>query len=113
MTFVPNEAGIKLLFTDTTGLLAQHLEATGDAIVVLTQETIGDQWPVGRLNPPAGPPFRRSGDMQASIRSNHARVAGDSMEVDVTVDAAHRGFNYPELLLQRGYQFVDLGSLQG
>ena len=118
-----NQAGFDRFLTDTNGQLANTLEEIGDAVAVLAQETVGVDRPEPRalvgplywgrqaLNPEPGPPFLRSGDLQASIRATPAELTSDGLQVSVIADAAHRGFAYPFWLLQNGYRFVDLERL--
>ena len=114
MTFVPNPTGLKLLFTNPNGGIARHLEDIGERIALLSQATVGveySRWTQGN-NPPPGPPYRRTGDLQQSIRSTPAIVYGDSVEVNVVADPSHRGFSYSLWLRKQGYEFVDLQRLQ-
>lgn len=108
-----NAAGFERFLTDTNNGLARDMEAVGEAIAIAAQENVGTQWPVGASNPPPGPPYRRTGDMQASIRATPAVVHGPTMEVNVIVDSTHRGFAYPFWLRSQGYEFVDLSSFSG
>lgn len=113
-TFDFNEAGFLHFLTDTNGNLARTLEGVADAVVVAAQENVGRQRPGWvTLNAPPGPPYRRTGDLQNSIRATPAIVFGPSIEVNVIADAAHRGFPYPIWLRSEGYEFVDLASFEG
>jgi hypothetical protein len=113
VTFVPNEAGIKLLFTDTTSPLAYLMVVVGDRIVDSSKQYVGINWPGGKSDPPQ--PFKRSGNLQDSIRATEPLLIGDEMQVLVIADPANErdGFLYAPWLRERGYEFVDLGSLQG
>lgn len=109
-----NEAGIIHLFTDTDGGIARSLEDTGEAVAIAAQENVGSQFTARfSLNPPPGPPMRRSGDLQNSIRSTPAIVVTGGMEVNVVADSSHRGFAYPIWLRAQGYKFVNLESFAG
>lgn len=111
-SFVYNPSFLEHFLTDTDNGLARDLEATGEAIAVAAQENVGTQYPPGAVNPAPGPPYRRTGDLQASIRPTPATVFGPTMEVNVVADATHRGFAYPIWLRFQTYQFVDLSSFQ-
>lgn len=111
--FVFNTLGFERFVTDTNNDLARDLESIGEAIAVAAQENVGTQFPIGATNPPPGPPYRRTGDMQASIRSTPAVVTGPTMEVHVVADATHRGFVYPFWLRSQGYELVDLATFSG
>lgn len=103
--FVFNEPGFEHFVTDTSGQLAAILFTIGETIAIAAQETLGVQFP-GGPNPAPGPPYRRTGDLQNSIRATHPHVTGLGMQVDVIANSAHRGFAYPQWLLYQGYQFV-------
>lgn len=111
--FIFNAAGFEHFLTDTNNGLARDLEAVGEAIAIAAQENVGTQWPVGAINQPPGPPYRRSGKLQDSIRSTPAVVHGPTMEVNVIADATNRGFAYPIWLRFQTYEFVDLASFSG
>ena len=114
MTFVPNPTGIKLLFMNPAGGIARHLESVGEAVAVLSQETVGVEYQ--RFSQGTyqlgDPPYKRSGDLQRSIRSTPALVYGETVEVNVVADPSHRGFAYALWLRAQGYKFVDLQKLQ-
>ncbi len=112
-TFEFNALGFEAFVTNTGGLLAQDLEDIAEAVAVAAQENVGTQWSRLALNPAPGPPYRRSGDLQNSIRATPATVFGGTMESSVVADSAHRGFPYPLWLRIQGYEFVDLASFQG
>lgn len=108
-----NEAGLTVLFTDPDGGIARTLEDTGEAIAIAAQENVGTGFTTRfGTNPPPGPPLKRTGDLQNSIRSTPAIVYGGTLEVNVVADAAHRGFAYPLWLRYQGYEFVNLESFQ-
>ncbi len=109
MSFVFNPAGLLALTTNPAGGIARELEQQGDRIVVAARGYVGTQWPGGPSAPPQ--PFRRSGDLQASIRRTEARVVSGVLQVQLVADAAHGGYLYPDLLRQNGFQFVDLDAL--
>lgn len=103
-----NEAGLLHLFTDLDSPLARRLEDVADRLAAQAKETVGDQWPPGTENPPGSIPFRRSGDLQNSIRSTPPFVLSASLEVDVVASASHRGFDYVIWLQEQQYRFIDL-----
>lgn len=115
-------ANFERMMTDTNGPLAEVLTRTAEAITVAAQETVGIDRPEPRaLQPPLyygrealngapGPPYRRSGDLQASMRPSQPYLQG-TVVVDVVADAVHRGFAYSHWLLQEGYLFVDLQAI--
>ena len=111
-SFVFDQAGFTHFLTDTNNDLARALEDTAEAIAVAAQENVGTDYSRFALNPPPGPPYRRTGDLQASIRATPATVFGPAMEANVICDATHRGFPYPLWLRIQGYQFVDLASFE-
>ncbi len=113
--FVFNEAGFHHFLTDTSGELAHTLEGIAEAVAVKAQENVGRDWSGSHVasNPPPGPPYRRSGDLQASIRATPATVFAGVMESAVIADATHRGFAYPIWLRIQGYRFVDLEGIAG
>ena len=108
-----NEASFHHFMTDTSGELAHTLEDIAGAIAVKTQETVGTDWfgSHAASNPPPGPPYRRTGDLQASIRATPATVFAGVMDASVIADAVHRGFPYPLWLRVQGYRFVDLEGI--
>lgn len=108
-----NETAFQHFMTDTTGELAQTLEDIAEAVAVKAQETVGTEWAGQHVatNPPPGPPYKRSGDLQASIRATPATVFAGTMESAVIADASHRGFPYPLWLRIQGYRFVDLEGI--
>lgn len=103
--------------TDPNGGVARELTRQGQRVVVASQQYVGRDVPgsFGRQwrNPAPGPPLRRTGDLQASIRATEPRVVNGVLQVQVLADAAHRGYVYPQLLQERGYLFVDLDSMGG
>jgi len=109
MSFVPNVAGLEFLFTNPTGGIADELSAQGDRLVAVSRDYLGTQWPGGPSSPPQ--PFRRSGDLQASIRATEPRVVDSVLQVQLVADATHRGWAYPFVLRERGFQFIDLDVL--
>lgn len=107
-----NTVNFERMMTDTNGPLAEILVRTAETVVVAAQETVGRDW-YGEhkaTNPPPGPPYRRTGDLQQSIHATPPFIEG-VVTVDVVADAVHRGFAYPHWLLQQGYLFVDLQAL--
>ena len=108
-SFVFNEAGFREMITDTTGGIANELEQQGERIVTAAQGYVGTQWPGGPSSPPQ--PFRRSGDLQASIHAIEPLVIGGVLQVQIWADAVHGGVVYPLILREKGFQFVDLESL--
>ncbi len=112
--FVPNTTGLDLLMTRNP-LLANELERIGDRVVTETKINLGRQVPLvfrsSWRNPPPGPPHRRTGDLQQSVRREDARVVGGVLTVDCVADAVHRGWYYDQVLRERGYEFVNLSSI--
>jgi hypothetical protein len=117
--FRPNFEGISLLLTNPKGGIARELERVGDRVVVETKINLGRQAPNyfrsafgGTLrNPPPGPPHRRSGDLQSSVRREDARIEQGTLVVECVAPAVHRGWYYDQELRRRGYKFVDLGQI--
>ena len=111
MTFVPNPAGLKLLFTNPNGGIARELERVGDRVVVATKTNLSRPYDRRSLNPAPGPPQLRTGDLRESVRREDARVIGDTLVVDCVAPAVHRGWFYDQVLRERGYEFVDLNQI--
>ena len=111
-TFVFDQAGFTSFLTDTNNALARTLEDTAEAIAVSAQENVGTQIMRFAPNPAPGPPYRRTGDLQASIRATSVIVFGPTMEANVICDATNRGFPYPIWLRINGYEFVNLASFE-
>lgn len=112
--FVFNEGAFTAFVNDPGGPIAGILSDIAEAAVVNAQETVGTDWFGSHqaTNPPPGPPYRRTGDMQASIRATPPFQGRDGViEVDAVVDAVHRGFPYPVWLLIQGYRFLDVEAL--
>lgn len=110
-----HQSSFLALVNDPDGGVARALLEEGERVVTASREYVGTQWSGGRSDPPQ--PFRRSGDLQASIRAERPRVIDGVIQVQVVADAAHRGWLYPQILregadpLRGPYQFVDLDSL--
>lgn len=61
-------------------------------------------------NPPPGPPEMRSGDMVNSIEISEPTFNPiNGFNVFIFCEAYHRGFNYPQHLVDQGYQFSPFG----
>lgn len=61
-------------------------------------------------NPPPGPPYRRTGDLIASLGVHPPTRDEKGLVVYGTATARHGGWLYPEILIQRGYRFLPLGD---
>lgn len=77
----------------------------GPPILGRGASTVRNTW---SPNPPPGPPYRRSGDLIASLGFTPAIREGRWLVSYGTAPATHGGFLYPELLRQRGYKFLPL-----
>jgi hypothetical protein len=53
----------------------------------------------------------RTGDLQASVRREDARVVGDTLVVECVAPAVHRGWYYDQVLREKNYEFVDLNQI--
>ena len=112
MSVVLIEQGIReLLHSREIGL---ELERQGARIAQGIKAYIGTPypgWPA--LNPPPGPPMRRTGDLQRSVRQTVALADADGMYVLVIGQAEHRGYRYANELIRRNYRFVTDAILRG
>lgn len=126
MNITIDEAAIKRLAREPGGGIALAVEETAQAFVEDAQRTLsvpqvysgfvtvmkgGVFRRVGRAfpNPPPGPPRRRTGDLQRSIRWTRGGL--DPAAVYVISDAAtssnyHDNVNYSALLRSQGYKFL-------
>ncbi len=111
MSFVPNEAGLELLFSTANLPLTREIVDQGERVAAASREHVGTDWPGGYSNGPA--PFRRTGNLQDNIFVTYPFDTPDGPSVNVCNDAVHRGYNYPNayLRLERGFTLVDLDSL--
>jgi len=111
--YVDHDAALKALVNNPEGGVARELQRVGDRIADLARESIGTDWVRGVLNPPPGPPKRRSGDLQNSIRREDAVTTTDGLAVYVTASSEHRGADYSLILRGQGYVFLDLDQIGG
>lgn len=109
--FVFDYLSFEAFVNNPVGPVARVLEREGDRIVVAAQGYVGIQWPGGKSDPPQ--PFRRSGELQSSIRALEPLVIGGELQVILWADPVNdrTGFAYAPWLLDRDYQFVDLDAL--
>lgn len=127
MSIMIDEAAIRRLATEPGGGIALAVEETAQAFVEDAQRTLSidvvytgyfssqvegvfRRFPRSAPNPPPGPPRRRTGDLQRSIRWTRD-PAIDPAAVYVISDAAtssHRHDNpdYSALLRSQGYKFL-------
>jgi hypothetical protein len=109
--FVFDYLSFEAFVNNPIGPIARRLSEEGDRIVVAAQGYVGTQWPGGPSSPPQ--PFRRSGELQATIRALEPLVIGGELQVILWADPTNErdGFAYAPWLRERGYQFVDLDAL--
>jgi hypothetical protein len=91
-----------------SGGIVRHLERRGEMVADIAQERLNVPWPPAASIP--GPPHRRTGDLRASV---HTQTLFDASGVAVFVvaDAKHHGLDYPGILRERGYQFINEADL--
>ena len=78
-------------------------------LLSLARATLSNPWPGGRGPfPPPGPPYLRTGELRDSLEVVDVPGSGPGRgpETDVVATAVHRGWNYGEILRDRGYQFL-------
>ena len=109
LTILP---GMAMLLESPAGPVARELERVGDAVVAATKENLNDPYDRRTLNPPPGPPKRRTGDLLNSVRREDARLMEGRLEVVCVAPAVHRGWYYDQELRKRGYKFVDLDMVR-
>ena len=106
-------AGFVALFANPNNEIARFVEGQGDRVVDATKQNLGTPYRRPFLNPPPGPPQKRSGDLQGSVMRRSATVGAEGLEVLVTSSAEHRGADYSRILRDREYEFINLEALQG
>jgi hypothetical protein len=113
MSVVFLDAEFDAFVNDISGPIANELER------VATVAVLPDAWALldrpwagwGDLNPPPGPPRKRTGDLQDSLEVIPAVVAlnltGDlGVAVYVAADPEHNGFKYALHLREQGYKWL-------
>jgi hypothetical protein len=109
--FVFDDVAFEAFVNNPVGGIAKQLSEEADRIVVAAQAYVGTQWPGGLSSPPQ--PFRRSGELQATIRALEPLVIGGELQVLVWADPTNPrdGFGYAPWLMEQGFRFVDLDAL--
>lgn len=79
----------------------------GGPVLQLAREELSRPWPgpPGPF-PPPGPPYLRTGDLRDSLAITSTPGPGGRTDWVVIPTAIHRGVNYGEILLGRGYRFL-------
>lgn len=103
VTLVYNEGAFQALAHSRE--IGMELERHGARIATGIKSLIGVQYP-GGPNPAPGPAYRRTGDLQDSVRPTPALADEQSLYVVVFADARHGGHLYATTLAERGYVFV-------
>lgn len=111
--FVVSPKGWNDLFLNPTSEIAEFLEELGEKIAEAARQTLGDPYVRGQLNPPPGPPKRRTGDLQASVKSEPPIIEEGAITINVTASSIHRGADYAIILRNQGYEFVNLELIRG
>lgn len=103
--------GMALLLESPVGPVGRELERVADVVVAATKENLNDPYDRRTLNPPPGPPKRRTGDLLTSVRREDARLLEGRLAVVCVAPAVHRGWYYDQILRQRGYKLIDLETV--
>lgn len=107
------EAELEIAVRDSQ-LMGDELKRQAQRIVEKTQVNLGVQYLPPERNPAPGPPRRRTGDLQDSIRTTGRNLEGN---VEVVALATHGGWPYPRTLLEGGsrtgqYKFITEADLE-
>ena len=105
-----NEVNLAAFLYDPAGGVSKFMETViAPDILALAKLTISRPFPGhgprGTRFPPPGPPYLRTGDLQASL-SITATPGPTGTEYDIVTNAVHRGVNYGLILKARGYHFL-------
>lgn len=107
---VIDDAALAALLNSPTGPIANEVARVANTTVLaIAQATISRPWAgsYGPTNPPPGPPLLRTGDLRNSLTAiSVPGGSGIGAEVDIVPLAIHRGKNYGQILLARGYRFL-------
>lgn len=102
-----HDIAISDLIYDPGGGIARECYAQAQiSLLPIAQAALSRPWP-GGLGPfpPVGPPYLRTGELRDSLRVVET-VGPSGPEADIVPTAIHRGVNYGEVLLKRGYRFL-------
>lgn len=105
-SFSFNEVALDALLNSPTGPLADEMRRVANTTLLeIARNYINRPWPggYGPINPPPGPPYRRTGDLRDSLT---VESSPSSPEATIVPTAIHRGANYGEILKNRGYRFL-------
>lgn len=106
------EAGIEEMATQPNGAVAHACNALAQQFAEDARATLGVQKSGNYPNPAPGPPRRRSGDLQRSIKVAPPEIDSEGLVVYVISDASianhgdPRGPYYTRWLLDHGYKFL-------
>lgn len=114
------QAGIVETVNDPLGGIARELERQGDRVVEATQASLSIPASREILNPPPGPPHKRSGQLHDSVQRTDADVGDEGLiEVLVTAEATSpKGARYdlilrdPALSGRDPYEFITEAELE-
>lgn len=105
--FVFNEAALQVLLTDPVGPVANEVRRVARGpILAAVRESLSRPYVRGQLNPPPGPPRRRTGDLIEGLKFDDD-VDSLGFSESITSTAVHRGWQYGLILKDQGYVFID------
>jgi hypothetical protein len=88
-SFQINEAAIEAFARDPNGALAIELNNQADRVVELAKRRLGIQHTGGAGAPAGGPPFRRSGELQDSVKKLPVEVGEDGLVINIVATAIY------------------------
>jgi hypothetical protein len=107
-TVVLDNVAISNLIYDPGGPIAREMNRVAQfSLLPIAQAALSRPWP-GKGSapfPPPGPPYLRTGDLRDSLRVVDG-VGPSGPEATIVPTALHRGVNYGEILMKRGYRFL-------
>lgn len=102
-----HDVAISNLIYDPSGGIARECNFVAHtSLLPIAQAALSRPWP-GEPGPwpPVGPPYLRTGELRDSLRVVEV-IGPQGPESDIIPTAVHRGVNYGEVLIRRGYRFL-------